>query len=413
MIAFSVLSGENAPLGKLRDMCRADEKTKHYQQLIKIEKEQLKQMQRQITIRPSQKHCGVTPIPDMPSVTCILRKQSANWLGMQTCKSKLCVSCHIAARMKHIEEADKALYAVQGGGGSILMLTLTCSNRNVELLQQLEALQTTYRKTFKRRQLVSTMKELDYVGAVRSIEVQILTEEGRFHPHMHVALAFNKSLSDSQVSAISGLVKSYWCETMKKAGFYALATQQHVTRADNKSGEYVAKGAAQEIANATIKRGSNGSVSWVGLLYAIQDADSRSDYKDRDRLIGLYRHFEASLHNKRLISISPSLRALVPPEEEPEAQEETEESEERIEVPVSIYRFLKQMRVSHLVPAMLFLDQDFRQKFVYLCDAEKRASRHKPSGFECDLSVQQQLQQKLGGFSGRDVWAQNRRLGIY
>ena len=399
-----------AGLGRRRDKCRSKEKSEQNQHVRNLEKEQLKALQREITTKTSQRSCGVAPIPDRVEIPCVIRKTHAHWSGMQSCGSKLCVSCHIKARKKHIEEADLGLHEVEKEGGSLLMLTLTCSNKGVDLKVQAEALQKAYRSTFKRRALDRMLKAKDYVGAVRSMEIQIHTTKGLYHPHMHVVLAFRAKLTDEELATLKLMIQTYWCESMKKMGRHALKSQQHVTRAKNDSGSYVAKGAAQEIGNSMIKRGSQGSVSWVGLLYEIQEADARGDIEHRDAMIGMYKHLEISLHNKRLISISSELRKLASEQQEVDESEDEAEDLEVLYVPLVLYKKLRAMKVSHLVPSLLFFDSLLRSRFSYLCDAERLNQCLKPTIAVCGLTVEEELGLMFEFLANQSVWDQNRHL---
>ena len=359
-------------LGRRRDKCRSKEKSEQNQHVRNLEKEQLKALQREITTKSSQRSCGIAPIPDRVEIPCVIRKDRAHWSGMQSCGSKLCVGCHIKARKKHIEEADLGLHAVEKAGGSLFMLTLTCSNQGVDLKVQAEALQKAYRSTFKRRALDRMLKAKDYVGAVRSMEIQINTAKGMYHPHMHVVLAFQSKLTDEELATLRSMIQAYWCESMKKMGRHALESQQHVTRAKNDSGSYVAKGAAQEIGNSMIKRGSQGSVSWVGLLYEIQEADARGEVEYRDAMVEMYKHLESSLHNKRLISISPDLRKLASVQDK-DVDEQEDEVDDLVVlyVPLELYNKLRTMRVAHLVPSLLLLYPQLKARFFHLCEAQR------------------------------------------
>lgn len=313
-----------------------------------------------------------------------------------------------------MEEADLALYEVEKKGGSILMLTLTCSNTGVKLKPQSEALQKAFRSVFMRRKLLRAMNEKGYVGTVRSQEIQIDPKRFRYHPHLHLAMAFEKKMTEDELEDMASMIRTYWCESMKKQGFHAKRSQQHITRAKSDSGKYVAKGAAQEIANSTIKRGANGSVSWVGLLFEIWDADQVGNVIRRDHLIKLYRHLEWSLFHKQLISIASALKKLVPEQEKEEEDEEKELEESKVLwVPVKVYNKLCQMKVSHLVPSFLMFDSGLKTRFSNLCDAQRVATDQNPYISECDSLVQTELETLFKLWANKDVWQQNRSLGIY
>jgi len=302
--------------------------------------------------------------------------------------------------------------------GGRVMLTLTCSNRGVRLKRQLLVLQQVYRLVFKRRAIVRWLKEAGHVGSVRGTEIQIHIKRRQFHPHLHVALAFDREVSEGEAEELRKLIASKWCETMRKKGMFALSSQQHAELAqDSGAGQYVAKGVAEEIGSGALKKGRNGSVSWYGLLWHIYWADQDGDVEERDALIELYQEFESAVHGKRWIAVSKGLkeRAALWEEEEEECGDEGEIKEEPkrvIWVPLVVHRALMALRVVHLVPSVLSADEALAERFAELCAEERRAAELR--GYESNggAMLHLELSQLFKGLVNRDIWAQNRALGL-
>lgn len=344
-----------------------------------------------------------------------------HYRGNQHCDSKTCVCCHRIRRNAFINESEQALYAVQKQGGSIAMLTLTCSNVGLSLADQIEVLNEVKRLLFKRRSIVRFLKEYGHIGNVTSIEPQIDTKKMRFHPHLHIALAFKESIPADELEQWRSEAARMWCEYMQKRKVYAVVDQQHATLAiDGKeAASYVAKGVAQEIGSGYIKQGrKEGSTTWYGLLRMIREADDDGDEKRRAELVELYQKFECGVHGRRLISISPALRELAETVEEP--TEETEEAEEDdqgeevvIQIPLIVYQTMVNLKVSHLAPVLLANDSDKLEAFALLCDAESKAKELR--GYENELShdVTVKIRSIFDGLCDLDVWSQNRALGLY
>lgn len=409
--------GHSGSLGSLRDHCRAFWKAGEIQHVMRLEKIQLRALQREITTRKSQRYCGVTAIPTRDHVECVLDGRGGHWKGIQTCGSKTCVHCHGPARLTKIEQADRGLYAVHQAGGSLVMLTLTCSNRGVGLSDQLDALQAVYRLVFKRRAISRWMEARGYIGAVRGTEVQIHCAERRFHPHLHLCLAFAQELTAEDAEELRAMVSARWCETMGKKGLFATFEQQHGELAhDEGAGSYVAKGAAEEIGSGALKKGKNGSVSWYGLLWSIMWADEDGDTAERDALVELYREFEQATYRRQWIAVSRRLVELAgeAPEEEQDPSEEAEEDAARvILVPLLIHRTLADMRIVHLVPALLSADEARAERFAKLCAEERRAAELRSYCVDGSGLLRWSLQRLFAGLVDRGVWAQNEYLGLY
>ena len=413
------LGGQSGGLGTIGANCRALWKAGEFQQVMRVERKQILALQRSLSSKSGQQKCLVAPIPTADHTECVLDERGGHWRGVQTCKSKTCVHCHVKARKEMIKEADRGLHHVLQAGGSVVMLTLTCSHRGVRLKRQLIALQQVYRLVFKRRAIVRWLKEAGYVGSVRGTEIQIHIKRRQFHPHLHVALAFEREVNEEEAEELRKLIAARWCETMRKKGIFALSSQQHAELAhDSGAGQYVAKGVAEEIGSGALKKGRNGSVSWYGLLWHIYWADQDGDVEERDALIELYQEFESAVHGKRWIAVSKSLkeRAALWEEEEEESEEEGELKEEPkrvIWVPLVVHRTLMDLRVVHLVPSVLSADEALAERFAELCAEERRAAELRGYESGAGALLRLELSNLFKGLVDRSVWAQNRALGLY
>lgn len=395
--------------------------------LTKYKKIQLQKMQRKITTFPSMKHCGTTPIPDRVAVNLKIRGVSSGWDGLQRCKNKLCAACHGAERRKFISKADAALYAVEKQGGSIVMATFTCSNKGISAYDHMRLLDVARRKLFKRRPVVRLLESLGFLGFVRGVEPQVNTAQMRFHTHLHLALAFTGKVTEEEAIAVRDLLARTWCEIVQKSGGFAVMGQQHMTRAADgqEAAKYVSKGVALEIGSGYTKQGkTEGSVSFYGLLWMIAECDEQGDEERRDALILLYRELERASKGLQFISMSPSLRNLAGNDEIEEGEidvtEETEEETDSVSVPLIVYRGLLSLKVAHLAPSFLAANKKQLEQFKTVCAGEEKisgeeileAKRHGYMTGDEDL-IKSELLLIFGELCNLDVWAQNRKLGVY
>ena len=399
--------GREGSLGKRRDNCRTQGKTEELQGVRKEHRHRLHQLQRQITTIQSLRDCGVKEIPEQ-QVIYLEQKEPLGcycWRGLQRCRSKYCVQCQWRHRVEVMTQADQVLWEVEKGGGTIVMVVLTCSNVGVGLKAQLEAQHKTWGKVKKRRELARAMKAAGYVGQVRGTEVMVHMQKETFHPHLHLALAFDEELSQEQVEEIGKLVVEYWCESLEKKGIRADRERQHVERArgreqtDGAQYRYVAKGVATEVTQGLVKVGKNGSVSYYGLLEAIlEEVEGRGETLEYHRLVRLYQELEGQLYRKQLVSISKKLRERLPQSEELEQEEEEEETkvEDRIGVPLNVYQGIGQLKVQGFTAQLCSQNREFLERWKHVCRMELALQRHRGYPIKPSARLLGQLRQIYG-----------------
>ena len=416
-------------LGKARDNCRGKEIFKGSQHLTKFELQQIHALQRQITGLSSLGYCTVAPVPQRETVDVVSWEEgSACWQGVQTCGSKFCVYCQARHRSTYADDLDEALYAVELGLGlpegaerderrhTIVLGVLTCSNRGLELPEQLDALHDVWARVKKRAEVRRLREDFAEVGNARGDEVMILTDEERYHPHMHVAFGFDRYLEDEEIERLGEAFVRHWCAAMAKKGIHAAPEQQRLERArpreaqggDGAQYRYVAKGVAQEVTGGLVKVGKNGSVSHFGLLVKIwRMVQTGGDQAEIDRLVALYKRTEGHLAGRRFTHISKTLnergKLLEEREEDP-----PEVPEVLVQVPVPVHQVMRDLGVESITPALCVKNEAFLVELRSICEAYQRGSPHDPAMML--RSTISRLEHLYGGLAHCSPWRQVRLL---
>lgn len=326
----------------------------------------LHRLQQRLTLRPSYRTCGTFSV--MPDGGLIARGGvSPSLSGLNACGSSGCARCAHRREAENGSEIEHILRSALEAGGTVLFCTFTASNRghaptSAGLRALYEQLHRAWDLSFGSSWWRSRAELYGALGFVRVTETQIRHEAGAegFHPHIHAALVCDRELSADEVRTLSLMLERRWIEAAPRRGLVVSVDAQEVKRANDADlAGYIAKGAALELSRSVVK-GGRSSVSWLGLLSLIQDAGGGEEY---DRLVRLYRAYEAGSKGRRTLSVARALRERYgAPEDEAggdavEVELETEDAapdpdEEPIALPPEIARAMFKTKTR---PELLYL----------------------------------------------------------
>lgn len=380
-----VEGGKKRLLGNIRVNCRKKEKRDAIQRLTNYEQNQISAYQGSFTEYKSMRDCGRKPIPLSTSVD--IKKSGgsqAYFTGMQTCGGGRCVRCQWKKQKKFMDTLDRALYRVEQDGGTIVTGVLTSSNIGINPADHLTLNQKAYIATLrKHRKLGRLMESMGYIDKARGTELMIDPKTERFHPHIHVALAFDRELEDEEIEAFDGLATKVWCEYLRKRGVRADHDQQRFSKAkpraltNGNEYRYVAKGVAYEVGNGMVKEGKRGSLSFYGLLVKGWRARKAGRDEEAELYERLYIRTERILFQRRMVGMGAKLKELgkEPEDIEGEEGEEGDQVELMVTVPIEVFDALRAFKLVMITPQLCLQNDRFLEAFKALCDENMEAQR--------------------------------------
>lgn len=408
-------------LGKRRVNSRTTKEHLENQKLTSRELSEVHEIQREITGIKGLSFCGITAIPGREVQLVKDEASRARFRGVVSCKSKFCVRCQKKQRKEKTDDLDKALWAVEKAGGTIMLGVLTCSNTGLRLRKQLDFLHKVWDLLFKRRPLKRKLEELGYIGFGRGDDVMLTVETRKHHAHLHYALAFKGHVSEEAEDELRQLMISLWCELMGKRDVVALEEQQRLERAkgrqetDGAQFKYIAKGVALEVTNGLVKVGKRGSVTFFGLLVLIwrMKKEGLCSEGEIDELITLYKEMESELERCRLVSISKELKKYAEDSvQEAEEAEDIEEAEVLVTVPANVFVAMRRLKVIWVTPSLCIDNEEFLRRLREVCARER--ARESIRGYEgggVSEELLGEVRELYGGLAGQGIFKVLRSLG--
>lgn len=229
-----------------------------------------------------------------PEVTPVFApdRHAAYWRGLETCGSySACPCCARVIQQRRRMELGPAVDRWVGGGGGVLMLTLTIPHDFTQGLGELMAAFGEASQALWRGKARDTMTgRFGYVGRVRAWEVTL--GQNGWHPHQHILLFFDAVLSAEKRAELQAWFVERWTKLVAASGLIGkrpLAARVAAVRAhgvDLRDGanasSYLAKalplassdwGLAAEVTMAQAKKGRKGSRTWIELVQDAQGGD--------------------------------------------------------------------------------------------------------------------------------------------
>jgi hypothetical protein len=239
--------------------------------------------------------------------------------GLCTCHSVwVCPICQSKITERRREDLQAALAAGRAQGLQAYLLTLTHPHGRRDTLPDLvRAEQDAMARFLKTRATQATLGRIGRVGQVRAWEVT----HGRkrevshgWHPHYHVLLFCEASLSAADRAEVQGALYAEWAKACARAGLQR-PRQGYGCRLDGgeRAGDYVAKwgleeseragwGLASELTKGHVKRAGDKGETPLDLLRAYL-----ADEADREA-VWLFREFAGAFRGKRQLVWSRGFR---------------------------------------------------------------------------------------------------------
>lgn len=260
---------------------------------------------------------------------------SAHLSGLERCGSIWsCPVCSAVIRAARAREIALALERAHDRGNGIAFVTLTLRHTvDDALVDNLDALLEAWRRVTSWTAWKKLSKRLGWLGTIRAVEVTL--GGNGWHPHAHLALIFDRPLSEVERAAFEGELAAIWQGAVAKVGA-RLPSLEHgvdVRLADGDGVQiagYLGKvqetvgrqrlGIAKELARGDLKRGRAGSVVPFELL---------DDETGSRRVRGLWYEYVTATKGRRAFGWSRGLRESLIPDVEDRSDDEVLEDAER------------------------------------------------------------------------------------
>lgn len=147
-----------------------------------------------------------------------LRGDRASYGGLQTCGSVwACPACAAKVAAERAESLTGAVQRWHDEGGTWLLLTGTLRHhQRHRLVPLLDGLQPAWEGATQNRRPLRLLREMGFIGAVRTIEVT--HGLNGWHPHVHALMAVSGSVTDEQVAEYEEAAYDAWAAKAERAG---------------------------------------------------------------------------------------------------------------------------------------------------------------------------------------------------
>lgn len=247
-----------------------------------------------------------------------IEHSSAFFGGLQICSSVwACPVCSAKISERRRVEVASAIASCEALGGSVLLLTLTHPHNRADALGELlEAEQRALASFFGSGSVKRLLGRIGRVGQIRAWEVT----HGRkrelnngWHPHFHILLFLDGSLSAADRLAVESELYRAWAAACVRSGLES-PSRRHGIKLDDgaQAAAYVAKmgleaprwGMDRELTKGHSKRAKDGETPFDLLRSVLAD---RADGHGR----ALFREYAQAFRGKRQLVWSRGLRELL------------------------------------------------------------------------------------------------------
>lgn len=259
----------------------------------------------------------------------------AHFSGLERCGSIwACPVCSAIIRAARAREIALALERAHERGHGVAFVTLTLRHTAADSLAlNLDHLLEAWRRLQSWQAWRKLSKRLRHLGTIRAVEITV--GSNGWHPHAHLALIFERPLSEVERASFEGELAAIWQRAVEKVGgrLPSLEHGVNVKLADGdgvqiagylgKVQETVGKQRlkiAQELARGDLKHGRAGSVTPFELL---------DDETGSRRTRALWFEYVTATKGRRAFGWSRGLRELLVPDLEDLTDEEVLEQAER------------------------------------------------------------------------------------
>ena len=247
-------------------------------------------------------------------------EHGAHFSGLERCGSIwACPPCSAVIRAQRAREIAAALERAHGLGHGLAFVTLTLRHTADDPLAfTLDTLLEAWRRVTSWTAWKKLAKRLAHVGTIRSVEVTL--GGNGWHPHAHLALIFDRPLSEHERASLEAELATIWQRAVTKLGG-RVPSLEHGTKVQlaDEAGEqiagYMAKvqetvgkqrlGIAKELARGDLKQGRAGSITPFELL---------DDETGSKRTRSLWHEFVTATKGRRAFGWSRGLRDYLIPD---------------------------------------------------------------------------------------------------
>ena len=272
--------------------------------------------------------------PDQRVCTCGKRQSGAGGVnvlvaqgrayfdGVQTCGSVWhCPVCARKITELRRDDMQHMAYEIRGGGGQLLMLTITAPHtREIPLRDSKNAMTKAYRYLVSGKNALKNLFP-GYLGTIRALEVTV--GDNGWHVHFHVVVVLGAEISEDERAEIESAIYDRWVKAWKLHGTHGvpkggevapelLPSRAHGVRLDiaRVSGldvdpvtDYVCKwGVAEESTKLHTKKSASGDTPWT-LLEKFAQGDKKAG--------AMWREYAKVFKGGRQLVWSVGLRDLV------------------------------------------------------------------------------------------------------
>ena len=187
------------------------------------------------------------------------------------------------------------------GGDKVAMLTLTVRHDRADSLEVTKRLTDAWGRLITGKAWQESKSKFGIAGYVRALE--ITHGKNGWHPHLHVLLFFEQTLSDSELRAANNWFSERWQRNVERClgADFVPSEERGANLIRCSEGQYVAKMNLELVSHQT-KKGRHGSRSHWQIASDLAARGSPSDAV-------LWRDLQANLFRKRCLTWSRGLRA--------------------------------------------------------------------------------------------------------
>ena len=229
-----------------------------------------------------------------------LKTEKAFYNGLLVCGSVWhCPICAAKISERRKLELNQAFDTHKNNGGKIAHLVLTFSHsRDDSLSLILDKFLKAITKFRSGKRYDSLSKKLGMIGSIRVFEVTYSDSNG-FHPHVHIAILYNKKCSLKRVEAEMTELWLNACNKFGLTGKEGIALR--LQNGDN-ADDYLSKWSLEsELSKSHIKKGKDNSLTPFDFLRKYRETEDK-------RYLALFKEYADTFKGKRQIFWSPGLK---------------------------------------------------------------------------------------------------------
>lgn len=318
--------------------------------------------------------CLRVPTTDHVKITHNKAQSSYGYRNLETCSSVwMCPVCGAKISEKRRSELELGITNWKAKFGSVALLTFTVQhNRRDTFEKSLKGLSVAYGKLLNRKTGKRLLSAMGVRGRIRSLEATY--GENGWHPHFHILLFLERSLSADMLKQFEEVASSLWLEACLSAGLNATNNHGCTLHDGTYAAQYVAKwGIEHEMTKGHSKKSKTGYSPFDLLRVNLGTYTGEAAPLAPGQHKELFKEYAYCMKGKRQLVWSDGLRDLLglsPEKTDEELVNEVEEQEiEFVRIPLRMWRvILKQEQRAQVLESCKIGDtEEQRLESFYLC----------------------------------------------